>query len=175
MSGALILGGIALGSLSGAILFRWARIPLWPLTGAVVGAAAVNLGFGLDAQAPAWMPLVAQLLIGAAIGASIGPQVLRDFLRFFAPGLLAVISALGAGVVFGWSFAALGLIDRGESMFSLMPGGVGEMVAAAVALGYDGAQVIGVHLLRLFTVILSLPLMFWAAERIHRRWSRGDR
>lgn len=168
--GGLILAAVMAGSVGAALLFRWARLPLWPLTGGLVGAAAVNLSFGLAAEVPGVVALAAQLMIGTAIGATIGPEILRHFVRFLAPGTLAVVVVLGAGLVFGWLFAALGLLEPAESMLSLMPGGVAEMVAAAVAMGYDGAVVIGAHMVRLFTVIWSVPLFLWAAERIYRRW-----
>lgn len=166
----LMLGAVMAGSVGAALLFRWVRLPLWPLTGGLVGAAAVNLGFGLEVQIPGGFALAAQLMIGTAIGATIGPDVFKQFARFLAPGTLAVVVVLGAGLLFGWSFAALGLLAPGESMFSLMPGGVAEMVAASIALGYDGAVVVGAHIIRLFAVIWSLPLFLWAAERIYRRW-----
>ena len=137
-----------------------------------MGAASVNLGFGLEVQAPGGLTVVAQLLIGTAIGASIRPEIFRQFFQFVAPGTLAVAIIVGAGVLFGWSFATVGLMEPEEAMFSLIPGGVGELVTASVALGLDGAVVIGAHVVRLFTVVWSLPLAFWAAQRIHRRWAR---
>lgn len=167
---ALPLIAVITSSLGAALIFRWLKLPLWPMTGGLVGAATVNLGFNLAVEVPEVLTLIAQLLIGTAIGATIGPDVFRQFLRIFAPGLLAVVALLLAGILFGWSFAALGLMNPGEAMFSLMPGGVGELVTAAVALGMDGAIVIGAHVVRLFTVIWSLPVMFWAAEKIYQRW-----
>lgn len=166
----LPLLAVMAGSLGAALVFRKLRLPLWPLTGGVVGAAAINLGFGLSVPVPGVVALVGQLLIGAAIGASIGSETLRQFMRFLSPGLLAVISVLGAGLLFGWTFAAWGLMEPGESMFSLMPGGVGEMVAAGIALGFDGAVIIGAHMVRLFTVLWSLPLVLWVTEKIYQRW-----
>ena len=169
----LPLFAVTAGSLVTALVFRRVRVPLWPLTGGLVGAAAVNLGFGLAADVPTVFALTGQLLIGTAIGATIGPDVFRQFKRVFAPGTLAVIVVLGAGLLFGWLFAAWGLMDPAESLLSLVPGGVGEMVAAAIALDLDGALVIGVHVVRILTVLLSLPLVFWVSERIHNRWIGG--
>lgn len=161
------------GSAAAALLFRWFRMPLWPLTGGLVGAAAVNLGFGLAVQVPNLVVLLAQLLVGTAIGATIAPDTFRQFRKFLAPGVLAVGAVLAAGLLFGWAFAALGILDPAESMLSLMPGGVAEMVTAGVALGFDGAVIIGAHMVRLFTVLLSLPLVLMVAARIHRRWIAG--
>lgn len=162
------------GSAAAALIFRWCRIPLWPITGGLVGAAAVNLGFGLAVQVPDLIVLFAQLLVGTAIGATIAPDTFAQFRRFLAPGTLAVGAVLAAGVLFGWMFAVLGILDPAEAMLSLMPGGVGEMVTAGVALGHDGAVIIGAHMVRLFTVLLSLPLVLWAAVRIQRRWVTGQ-
>lgn len=167
------LFAVVTGSTVAALIFRSVRLPMWPLTGGLVGAAAVNMGFGLDAEVPVIFSLAAQLLIGTAIGASIGPDILRQFARFLAPGLLAVVAVLGMGVLLGWLFATWGLLEPAESMLALMPGGVGEMVAVAIALDLDGAVVIGAHMVRLFTVIWSLPLVLWVAERIYRNWIQG--
>ncbi|WP_049570930.1 AbrB family transcriptional regulator [Nocardiopsis sp. SBT366] len=169
----LPLLAVMAGSLGAALAFRWVRMPLWPLTGGLVGAAAVNLGFGLAAEVPVVISLTGQLLIGTAIGSTIGPEVFRRFLRILGPGTLAVTVVLGAGLLFGWLFAATGLMDPAESMLALVPGGVGEMVAAAIALDLDSAQVVGVQVVRILTVLLSLPLVFWVSEWIHRRWIAG--
>lgn len=170
MTQLLPLLAVMAGSASAALIFRWCRIPLWPITGGLVGAAAINLGFGLAVQVPELIVLLAQLLVGTAIGATIAPDTFRQFKRFLAPGTLAVGAVLGAGLLFGWAFAALGILDPAEAMLSLMPGGVGEMVTAGVALGFDGAVIIGAHMVRLFTVLLSLPLVLWAAVKIRQRW-----
>lgn len=167
---ALALAAVLGGSLGAALIFRWVRLPMWPLTGGLVGAAAVNMGFGLGAEVPSAYVILAQLLIGTAIGAAIGPDIFRQFARFLGPGLLAVAAVLVLGVLFGWLFGVWGLLDPAEAMLALMPGGVGEMVAAAIALDLDGAVVIGAHMVRLFTVVWSLPLILWAAERMYRRW-----
>lgn len=161
------------GSVAAALFFRWCRMPLWPLTGGLVGAAAVNLGFGLAVQVPHVIVLFAQLLVGTAIGATIAPDTFRQFRRFLAPGALAVGAVLAAGLLFGWAFTALGILEPAESMLSLMPGGVAEMVAAGVALGFNGAVIIGAHMVRLFTVLLTLPLVLWVAVKIHHRWIAG--
>lgn len=166
----LALLAVMAGSLGTAMLFRWVKLPMWPLTGGLVGAAAVNMGFGLEAEVPTVFVLGAQLLIGTAIGASIGPDIFRQFARFLGPGLLAIVAVLAFGVLFGWLFAVWGLLEPAESMLALMPGGVGEMVATAIALDLDGAVVIGAHMVRLFTVVWSLPLIFWLAEKMYRRW-----
>lgn len=173
MMALLPLLAVMSGSAGAALLFRWFRMPLWPLTGGLVGAAAVNLGFGLAVQVPNLVVLLAQLLVGTAIGATIAPDTFRQFRKFLAPGVLAVGAVLAAGLLFGWAFAALGILEPAESMLSLMPGGVAEMVTAGVALGFDGAVIIGAHMVRLFTVLLSLPLVLMVAAKIHRRWIAG--
>src|SRR5690606_7579607 len=110
LMGLVSLLAVLAGSLGAALAFRWARVPLWALTGGLVGAAAVNLGLGLEVEAPNLLVLGAKLLIGTAIGASLSPDVFRQFMRFFGPGVLAVTTVLAVGVLFGWGFAAWGLM-----------------------------------------------------------------
>ena len=76
MSAALLVGLLAAGSV-GAALGRLARLPLWPLTGALIGASALHLAIGGWGTIPGWLVLVAQVLVGSTLGARLGPSVPR--------------------------------------------------------------------------------------------------
>jgi len=165
----LLLCIALLASGTTALLFKKIRLPLWPLTGGLVGAAAGQLSIGSYIVVPEALALTGQLIIGTAIGCTITPEVLRQFGRFLVPGLLIVTVVIGAGILFGWVFMVTGLLPPVESFLSLLPGGVGEMVAASVALEADSSIVVGAHMVRLLSVIWSLPIFLWAAEKLHQR------
>lgn len=158
----LLASGVA-----GAGAGRLLRLPMWPLTGSILGAAAVHVLVGGTAVAPTWWSVVAQVLVGTAVGAAIAPGVLAEFRAVLLPGVLAVVSILGVGVLCGLAIAATGRVHLASAVFGMVPGGVGEMVAAATALRADGALVAGIHVTRLLVVLSVLPLLVrWA-----RRWS----
>lgn len=152
---------------AGAAVGRLVRLPFWPLTGSLLGVAGMNLASGGALAVPGWWSVLAQVLVGSAVGATIVPGVFRDFRSVLVPGVLAVVAILGVGVVTGLLLAAVVEVDPVAAVFGTVPGGVGEMVAAATALQADSALVAGMHVIRLLVVLWSLPwLVRWA-----RRWS----
>jgi uncharacterized protein len=164
----IVLLGLLAGGSAGAAVGRLLRFPLWPLTGALVGAAVVHLVVGGGAAVPPWLVFVAQVLLGSTIGARLGPTVLHEFREVVVPGLVTVLVTVSVGVGLGfllWSGGDVGLV---EAVFGMVPGGVGEMVAAVAGLGGDSALVAGIHLVRLLVVVTVVD----AAVRWLRR--RGE-
>jgi membrane AbrB-like protein len=162
----VVLLGLLSGASVGAALGRLARLPMWPLTGALIGAGAVHLAVGGGVALPAWLIFVAQVLVGSTLGARLGPTALREFRDVMAPGMVAVLATVLAGIALGlalWSTNGLGLV---EAVFGMVPGGVGEMVAAVASMGGDSALVAGIHLVRLLVVVSVMgQLARWFQRR----------
>ncbi len=166
----LLLGGAA-----GAALARPLRLPFWPLIGSIAGAAAVRLASGGDIAVPAGWQTAAQVLVGTVVGLAVAPGVLRDFRAVLLPGLLAVVALLGFGVGWGLVIGDSGEVDVVAAVFGMVPGGVGEMMAAATAVQADTAVVAAMHLVRLIVVLSCLPLLVCCARAFGRWWDgRGD-
>ena len=159
---AVLLGAGALGAAAGRLL----RLPMWPLTGALVGTAAAHAALGGSLTAPGWWSVVAQVLVGSAVGAAITPGLFRRFRSVLLPGLVSVVLIIGVGILCGLGIAATGRADPIAAVFGMVPGGVGEMVAATAALHADSALVAGMHVARLVLVISALPLLVRWAERL---------
>lgn len=163
---ALLLLGGGLGAAAG----RLVRLPMWPLTGALIGGAVVHIAAGGQLSVPTWWSTSAQVLVGAAVGATIVPGIGRQFRAVLLPGLVAVTSIIGVGVVCGLLIATTGRVDSVVAVFGMVPGGVGEMVAAATALNADSAVVAGMHVVRLLAVLSVLPVLV----RVARWLARGQ-
>ncbi len=155
----LLLSGLVAAGVAGAVLARWARVPLWPMIGAIVGSALFAWVTDGAAPVPGWWSPLAQILVGCSVGSRLGPQVVTEFRAVLLPGTVAVVSIVVAGIAIGAAFAGLGLLTPVVALFGSVPGGVGEMVAAATALGGDSAVVAGMHLVRLLVLITALPVM----------------
>ncbi len=169
MSPVLLLSLLAGGSV-GAALARLVRLPMWPLTGALVGSSAVHLAVGGGGTLPSGLVFAAQVLVGSTLGARLGPTVLREFRAVMAPGTVAVLATVAAGIGLGlalWASNGLGLV---EAVFGMVPGGVGEMVAAVASLGGDSALVAGIHLVRLLVVV---SVIGWLVRWFQRRDGDG--
>jgi len=153
---------------SGAGLARVLRLPMWPITGSIGGAAVMHAFLGGTAAVPMWLVLAGQVLVGIAVGSAVSPDVLRQFRSALAPGAIAVVTIVAMGLGGGAAIAATGLLGPTEAVLGMVPGGVGEMVAAATALGADSAVVAGMHVARLLVVVSTIPLLVrWAG-----RWQR---
>lgn len=166
----LVLVGLLAGGSAGAAVGRLIRLPMWPLTGALIGAGAVHLAIGGGDTIPSWCVFAAQVLVGSTLGASLGPGVLREFREVMLPGLVAVLVTVVAGLGLGlglWSSNGMGLV---EALFGTVPGGVGEMVAAVASLDGDSALVAGMHLVRVLVVV---SVMGAAVRWFQRRGEQG--
>jgi uncharacterized protein len=163
---ALLLAGLVAGGAAGAFVGRLLRVPMWPLTGALVGSALVHLAVGGGAVMPTWCVFAAQVLVGSTLGARLGPGVVREFLDVVVPGLVAVLLTVAAGVGLGlvmWSGHRVGLV---EAVFGMVPGGLGEMVAAVAGQNGDSALVAGMHVVRVLVVITVMDrVVRWLRRR----------
>lgn len=153
-----LLGLLASGA-AGAALARLLRLPMWPMTGAIAGSAVFHVAAGGQTVLPRWWTLAAQVAVGIAVGSRLGPTVLRDFRAVLLPGALAVVAIIAAGVGLGLALFAIGPVGLVESVFGMVPGGVGEMVAAVDAMDGDSALVAAMHLARLLIVLSILPVI----------------
>lgn len=154
---ALLLLVISAGA--GAWLGRRLRLPMWPLTGAILGGAVLSLLWADPIDVPGGWRIAAQVLVGTAVGAAIEEGVLREFLGVVVPGALAVVSIIGIGVAAGLLIGGTGRLDHVSAVLGMVPGGVGEMVASATALHADVPVVAGMHVVRLVISLAALPLM----------------
>ena len=147
---------LLVSSAAGAWLGRRLRLPMWPLTGAILGGLVLTLLWPHAIHVPGGWRVAAQVLVGTAVGAAIERGVLREFLGVLVPGALAVVSIIGIGVATGVLIGFMGRLDHVSAVLGMVPGGVGEMVASATALQADAAVVAGMHVVRLVISLAAL-------------------
>jgi membrane AbrB-like protein len=162
----LQLGELLLGGVAGATIAKYLRLPVWQLSGSIAGAAVAHALAGGVWTVPRWWAVVAQVLIGSAVGSTVGRQVFRDFRKMALPGTVSVVAIVGLGTGLGVLLAVGGFLDPDVAVLGMVPGGVGEMVAAAAALGADSAVVAAMHVTRLLAILSLAPLLVrWVGRR----------
>ena len=153
---------------AGAAIGRLLKLPMWPITGALLGSAVANMIQSSAVTMPFGLSFFAQVLVGTAVGASVLPGFLKALGALILPAVVVVLALVVAGVSSAIVMSYFHLIDPAESLLGMVPGGVGEMVAASSALGADSALVAGIHVIRLLITLWTLPfLVRWAS-----RWKR---
>lgn len=161
----LLISG-AVGAALGCIL----RLPMWPITGSLLGSAAANVAMAASITMPFTLSFAAQVLVGTAVGASVLPGFARQVGRLILPALVVVTVLVATGISAALVMIHVGLLGPAEALLGMVPGGVGEMVAAASALSADSALVAGIHLVRVLMMLWTLPLLIrWAST-----WERPE-
>lgn len=159
--------GAAIG---GGVLAERLRLPGGLLLGAMVGSAAVTLGFGIELEAP--FPATAALFV--AVGVIIGTLVTRDRLHQLAPMAgPAVVSAailIVAGVLVALLLQWTGLAPP-AAVLATSPGALVVLIAASAEYGRGETEVALFHVVRIVVVVATVPPLV----RLLRRRPRGER
>ncbi|MBO0905911.1 AbrB family transcriptional regulator [Jiella sonneratiae] len=150
----LLLGSLlAYGASRMNLLNPWIIMPM------SVGVALVLAGFQLAAM-PSPLLAAAQIAIGFSLGTRLKREDLTRLPRATLAGLAASLALVAAMMVLA-AFVMPGLTGLGFSSLALAmaPGGLGEMIATAKALGLASALVASFQFVRSFMTNLLAPLI----------------
>lgn len=149
----LLIGAI------GGLVFYWLHMPLpWMLGAMVFSLIAALLRLPVVSARRIRPPLLS--IIGVTLGSTFYPAVFHDALGWLPITAAAVVSTI--------SFAAIGYIylskvakfDPVTAYFAGMPGGVYEMTVQGGMAGGDERKIAVVQAVRIFLVVLLVPIYF---------------
>lgn len=148
---------LAIGSLGG-FLFSFLDIPLAWMMGAMMATAAAAL-VHLPVAPPARLRPAMKAVIGTMLGAAFSSELVAELWTWGLPvaGLL-VSSALGA--IAGYLILRrLARLDPVTAYFGSLPAGLTEMTLQGDERGGDAKSMAIVHSVRIFSVVLLLPVL----------------
>ena len=143
----------------GILVRRLGMLNPWIVVPMIVGAVFSLSGYQV-APMPPQLIIASQVLIGASLGARLKLATFARLPRVFVAALLSTATLtliMMLGIVPGLS-AELSL-DPVTLVLAVAPGGLGEMVAAAKALGAAIPLVVGFQFVRSLLTNLSAPLL----------------
>lgn len=151
---------VAGGLLLSIVTARLGVLNPWVIMPMAVGIALVSMNVSI-ATMPWWLIVGAQVLIGFSLGARLKRE---DFARVPRAALAAIICSGGLILIMVFGFVPILLLFIDVAPVSLAlgvaPGGLGEMIASAKALGAAAAIVAGFQFTRSFlTNIIAPPLL----------------
>lgn len=123
----------------------------------VLGPIFVTLGFPI-ARMPDWLLIAAQIFIGFSLGARLRREGFIKLPRAAIAGvvcgtaLIAVMVLIVAPLIVAWTGS-----DLTATMLGTAPGGLGEMIASAKAVGASAAIVAGFQFVRSFLTNVFVP------------------
>ncbi|MBL7500494.1 AbrB family transcriptional regulator [Frankia sp. CNm7] len=146
-------------TLAVSVPLSFAGVPSPVLFGSLVGGMAYALGGSAELTVPRWLTTLGQGLLGVVIGTSVSYPALRsmggDTPAILAVTLGTVAISLGAGRV----LAMRRDVSQVTGAFAMIAGGASGVVAVARDLGADDRVVTVAQYLRVFVVVVTMPLV----------------
>lgn len=136
------------------------KIPAGAMIGSLGAVAAFNLLYGSLGRMPGGVMIAVQIILGSALGLTVTKEMFGDLKTAWLPALIIAGTYLLASVAVGFIVAKVTGWDLLTSMFSAVPGGLGDVVAAAQTIdGVKTVDVMVIHSIRLVMVLLSIPIL----------------
>lgn len=172
---ALIAAFMAAAALLSVLASRIGLLNAWIVAPMVLGVVAAALGLSIP-PLPPLLITIAQLAIGASLGSRFQLRQLRALPRATIAGLFsAMIFIAIAPIGLAGLMAMVTALDPATLALSLAPGGMGEMIASAKALGIASATVAGFQFARAVVTNMLVPLLIrgWIGRRDNARQEDG--
>jgi membrane AbrB-like protein len=166
VEGAELLGIVVLGGCIAAAASRFGVLNPWVIVPMLLCLIAIAFGADLPAV-PAPLLIAAQIAIGTSLGLRFRLEEFRSLPRAALAGVVSGLALIGVSfAVFGWVVHVFGDLNRDTATLAVMPGGLGETIASAAALGLLPATVAGFQITRsILTNIFAPPLIRFALAR----------
>ncbi|MBE3636741.1 AbrB family transcriptional regulator [Mangrovicoccus algicola] len=153
---ALRLKTLALG-LGGALLFRWAGMPLPFLFGPLAACLAAALA-GQDLKGPGAVSAGARTILGVAAGAAITPEVVGMLPSMAVSVALVPVFVALIGLIGMPFFRRLGY-DAPTAWYAAMPGGFQDMVVFGQEAGADVRALSLIQATRVLFIVTLAPVL----------------
>ncbi|NJL97386.1 MAG: hypothetical protein HC818_06035 [Synechococcaceae cyanobacterium RM1_1_27] len=135
----VLVGSMAFVGLGNILSQSWGTLALPPLPGWV--------GFGL------------QLALGITLGTKLSPETFVALKDLWKPVLISTTVAIGTGMVSAYGLSRWLGIEQMTALLSTAPGGISGMSLLALDMGAQSTTVVIMHLARLITVVVLVPLL----------------
>ncbi len=158
-------------SVVGALIAHRIRFPGGLLFGAMLTSAALHGSGLIHAVMPWWAANTAMIAFGAVTGSRFADTPLRLLAHYIAAALGSFAIALTITAVFAVGLVGILALPVAEVLIAYAPGSVDAMMLLALALHLDPVYVGAHHLMRIFFVSLTVPLI---ARNNARRLKQAD-
>jgi uncharacterized protein len=143
-----------LGGLAGIV----SQAPAGGIIGALIGSAAFELLTERTVPVRKFQVGV-QVLAGGVIGLQVSGEFFGQLTRLAGAGVLIVSVQMLLWLATGWMLVRLFRYDVPTSALASTPGGMSGIIATASSSGADEVVVTFIHLVRLSTIIVVVPIL----------------
>ena len=151
---------------AGGFIFEWFGLPGGAMTGAII---AVILLKSFSSLPQAAFPRPFQFCIYAGLGVLVGnmyrPEMLLAVRDTWPVLVISTLLVLVAGMLIAIFVVKFGNLDVTSAYLATSPGGLNVVVGLAADMGPNAPIVLAYQMVRLYTIILTVPL---AARILHK-------
>jgi membrane AbrB-like protein len=126
------------------------------------GASALVLPVAMP---PYWLLATAQILLGVWLGRMLDRRLLTTARGFLPAVLASTLALLVVCIAMAFLVSHLAGIDWRTMLLATAPGSVTEMALTAKLLGQDVATVTAFHIIRIFIIVPTAPILFALTAR----------
>jgi membrane AbrB-like protein len=134
------------------------KFPAGALVGSMIFVAIYNIFIG-NGEMPANFKAIAQIIVGGLIGLYFTKKSILGLRELIIPAFILTVGMMTSCIILGFLISKLTGLDLITALFSSAPGGLTDMTLISEAYGADISKVALLHLVRMITVIMILPLI----------------
>ncbi len=142
-----------------SLLFKKIKIPSSILIGSMAASGIFYTFEIIDSRFPDIFINLAFVLLGTALGSRLNGLKLKELLFFGFHGSIITIILIGIAMFASYLLSKFFGFDFMSAFLSFAPGGIHEMVVISVAYNIDPIFVSYHHFLRIFIIVLLLPII----------------
>lgn len=143
----------------GAILAQRLHIPGGAVVGSMLGAGAMALLVPGGVELSPKVATALQIILGISLGLTFDKTFLALGAKIMPLAIFSTLILLVVAVGMAFLASKLGMIDFGTALFGFSPGGMSGMAILAKTEGYNPPVVAFLHMVRIFTLFIAVPLM----------------
>ena len=142
-----------------SLLFKKIKIPSSILIGSMAASGIFYTFEIINSRFPDIFINLAFVLLGTALGSRLNGLKLKELLFFGFHGSIITIILIGIAMFASYLLSKFFGFDFMSAFLSFAPGGIHEMVVISVAYNIDPIFVSYHHFLRIFIIVLLLPII----------------
>ncbi len=152
--------GTVLVAIMGGLVAQRFQLPAAGLLGSLVAVSAMNLVLGTHVPSfPSQSKFLLQICVGILLAASINRDVIASLRDLWRPALACAAIMVSTGIFSGLLISRWLGLEQLTALLGSAPGGISDMSLIAIDMGAQGPVVLVMHLTRLISVIVVVPLV----------------
>jgi uncharacterized protein len=144
--------------IAGAAAAFWLKIPLPFLIGPLIACGCATMA-GVTPAALPYGREAGQLVVGLAIGFRFVPAILEAVIKLLPAMVITTLAVIAITMLAALALRRLAKVDDRTAFLATAAAGLAEMVAVAHRKGANADAVAVVHVVRLTSVVLIVPVL----------------